>query len=85
MADFHRSSIWYHIQRLNTLRAQLSFAPSKIHVQTLLRTQPGNGLCPNGMRILEDVRPYISAMRLLVSGCPGITTAPNVVPYIKPS
>jgi len=66
-------------------KTQLSFAPSKIHVRMVSRSQIDSCFFPCGIRISGETRQSNNLIRLLISGSPGITIGPNLVPFITPS
>ena len=64
---------------------QLSFAPWRIHVLIVSRSQIDSCFLPCGMSICVLTRQSSSRIRLLVSGSPGMTMRPNLVPAITPA
>ncbi len=63
---------------------QLSFAPSKIQVRMRSRSQIDSCFLPCGIRSSAEARQSSNRIRLLVSGSPGTTIGPNLVPFITP-
>src|ERR1039457_3672254 len=64
--------------------AQLSLAPSRIQVRIASRSQTDNCLLLCGMRNWGDTLQSSSRIRLLLSGSPGTTIGPYLVPAITP-
>src|ERR1035437_5827728 len=64
---------------------QLSFAPSRIQARMALRSHDDNCFLPCGMRRSGEARQSSSSIRLLVSGSPGMTMGPNLVPFMTPA
>ena len=65
--------------------AQLSLAPSRIQARMSLRSQELSCFMPCGMRSSGDARQSSSSIRLLLSGSPGMTMGPNLVPFMTPA
>jgi len=63
---------------------QLSLAPWRIHVRIELRSQTDSCFLLCGMRNSGDARQSSSRIRLLLSGSPGTTIGPNLVPASTP-
>jgi hypothetical protein len=64
---------------------QLSFAPSRIQARMAFRSHDDNCFFPCGIRSCGEARQSSSNIRLLLSGSPGMTIGPNLVPFITPA
>jgi hypothetical protein len=86
LAEDACNSVSCHLMRvaINAHRGQLFLAPWKIQLQISWRRQLGNGLWPCGIPSAGAARPSISTIRLLISGLPGTTIGPYLVPFISP-